>query len=296
MVAFLMTDRSGPHQKEGQQDAPVCRADSKPCFRDLGYPPEALCQHLVVTPSSDPEGRARWPPSPRGAPGLLLPPWNSASPGQGQAASLYFPKAAPPPASIHDTWDSQSGITGALRGLGRWGTGSRRWAGQEGKLLVLHAQRQLLGAGDAVPPPAPFTPAPALLHKPRSPWRRLLQVTPGTALRHCGLGNARSRECAAGFFHPSHLHFPALLPHPPAPPCAVLPARSLPACLPVPRPRHACRPRPPRLATCNTTGLVSTTQFKCLIRSLGGRGVRFPQLLPLHLTNLTARLLQISFY
>ena len=217
-------------------------------------------------------------------------------PRPGTGCKSVFSKSSLPPASIHDTWDSQSGITGALRGLGRWGTGSRRWAGQEGKLLVLHAQRQLLGAGDAVPPPAPFTPAPALLHKPRSPWRRLLQVTPGTALRHCGLGNARSRECAAGFFHPSHLHFPALLPLPPAPPCAVLPARSLPACLPVPRPRHACRPRPPRLATCNTTGLVSTTQFKCLIRSLGGRGVRFPQLLPLHLNNLTARLLQISFY
>lgn len=167
--------------------------------------------------------------------------------------SPYFTKELTT-SSIREASDSPPpplGGAGALRGPGRWGRGWPQvgWAG--GKLLLSSTQLQLLGAGVAVPPPpppAPFTRAPALSHKPRSPWRLLLQVTPGDALRHCSLGTARPRECAAGFFHPSHLHFPAPLPLPPAPPPSCL-GRSfqLALCLP------ACPPSaplsPPRLQT-----------------------------------------------
>lgn len=130
----------------------------------------------------------------------------------------------------------------------------------------------------SVPQTSPPAPSP----EPWSPRRLLLRAVPGTLQ-----SGGRQVQTVRGRGFPRQ---------PPAPPPR---SHTLPRSAPLPaRPAPRRPPGPPRgpdRAPPRTPGFCEHHPLPVSLVLTRSR-VTFPQLLPLHLTNLTARLLQISFY
>lgn len=179
-------------------------------------------------------------------------------------------------------------------GRGEAGWGRRQWAGQEGNLLLAPPARACHRGGGGAMGTLQFHSSPVTL-SPRRP-RRLRRPSLGPPGDSCsGRCRGRSGTLQSGGRQVQTVRGRGFPRQPPAPPprshtlprSAPLPAR--------PAPRRPRAPRGPDCAPPRTPGFCEHHPLPVSLVLTRSR-VTFPQLLPLHLTNLTARLLQISFY